>query len=143
MMSKNKYRYPGKEILLSALSLVIIYVFTGFNSPAVSVNSCAENLMGGSGETLQNEYDYDYYILNDINLPFHALKTANHYSHRFTIENGSENIDGSREPVRIETGLISNQIGLENNARLNFIRQLILKTKSPTEKALRSDVLLI
>lgn len=143
MMSKNKYRFPGKEILLSALSLVIIYVFAGFNSSTMNVNNSAEKIIGGNGETLQDEYNYDYYVSNDINLPFHALKTANHYSHKFILDFGDENIDNGREPAAIVSGLVSNQIVPEYNAGLNFIRQLILQTKSPTEKALRSDVLLI
>jgi hypothetical protein len=144
-MKTSKYKYGSltKELFLSAFSLVVLYMFMGFTATVEGLNNQGEKILTSNNETLQNEYNYDYFISNNVNLPAHSLKTENHYSHKFTLDNIDEISSSNRELTCTESDYYSVRFNLENSTRNIFNKQLIIDTKYPTDKALRSDILII
>ena len=140
---QHKYGSLAKELILSVLSLVVIYMFMGFTVSVKSVNNQGEKILTSNNETIQNEYNYDYFISGNVNLPARSLKTENHYSHMFTLDNMSENSGGNRKMAGNESDYYSVRFNLENSTKNILIKQLIPPTKLPTERTLRSVILLI
>ena len=142
-ISKKKYSSLTKELFLSVFSLIVIYMFIGFSAAVDGVNNPGEKILTSNNETLQNEYNYDYFSSTGVNLPVRSLKTENHYSRRFILDNMDENSGGNRKLTRNESDYYSAGFNLENSIKNIFIKQLISPTKLPTEKTLRSVILLI
>lgn len=107
------------------------------------LNSGNEKTLISNNENIQDEYNYDFYMHSDKNVPSHTLTIDNNFSYYIILSDSDEyyyriNILGksTSNQYYVETEL-------KNLTRKYFVLQEISKTKLPTERALRSDVLLI
>jgi len=144
MKKSQKIYYPFyKEMILSIASLVVIYLFIGFTTSVKSVNTKSEKVLSSNKETMQDEYNCDYFDTDNFRLPVHSVKRHIHYSHKFTLDGVDENLDSNEGAFNTVSENNFIQVDFDDFIKNILNKQLILDTKYPTEKALRSDILII
>lgn len=143
--SKIKYSSLTKELTLSIFSLVVICLFMGFSFSTEGQGIQSGKIFTSSHVTFSDEYNCDYFTTGNPGSPLHSIKKTGHNNHKCTLDNFEEDLDISRGFPGTITVIDNNFVNFDSDktTRNIFIKQLELETKVPTEKALRSDILII
>ncbi|MGA7836492.1 MAG: hypothetical protein WB996_00870 [Ignavibacteriaceae bacterium] len=144
-MKKSQKTYYSfyKEITLSIASLVVIYLFIGFTTSVKNVNTQNEKVLASNKETLQDEYNCDYFDTDNVSFPVHSVKRHIYYNLKFTLDDVDEKLDLNKVAFNTVSDDNFIQVDFDNFTRNILNKELIIDTKYPTEKALRSDILII
>ena len=113
-------------------------------SYAASLNtekSGSEKIFPSNNENIQDEYNYEFYSHSHDGVTSHTPVTGNSSSDSIILSDADDNYNNSE--LAELTSCSYSKTGLENVDRKYFIIQLVSKGKLPTEKALRSEILLI
>ena len=126
-----------------SISILSVLFFSLFMSYAASLNtekSGSEKIFPSNNENIQDEYNYEYYSHSHDGMS-HTPVTGNSSSDSIILSDADDNYNNSE--LAELTSCSYSKTGLENVDRKYFIIQLVSKGKLPTEKALRSEILLI
>ena len=105
-------------------------------------SGCVKTL-SHTNENIQDEYNYEFYMNSGNDLTSHSLTTQDNSFRYFTLDDTDDNYFMNSKLIKIASNNCSIKPDLDNTVRKYFMRQLFLQAKLPTERALRSDILLI
>jgi len=148
MVAMSKYKNISKFCTNCnlILSILILFLFCTFMSYSDSSNYAAtENgkVFSSNNENIQDEYNYDYYMHSDNDSPSHTLATKKSSVHRIILNDTEDSFSINGELTKSISSDCTINLNLENTFIKYLIKQLTSQSNVPTERALRSDILLI
>ncbi len=131
------------SLILSLLSVLFFSLFMSFSAPLTIENSSIQKTISCNNENIHETNNIESSKTANSDLPGGDTRIDNNYLHCVTLMDFDDNFSRHSELTNQVCDNFSIKFDSNRLVSKYFIQQIISKAKLPTEKALRSDTLLI
>ena len=130
-------------LILPILSVLFFALFMGYATSLNIQNSTSERIVSYQNEDIQECGNFEFSETSNANLPVRNPNIDGLDIHYFISWDLDDEFNINSEKTNLLCGNHSTKSGLNRLARKYFVIQIISKNILPTQRALRSDILLI
>ena len=130
-------------IILPILSVLFFALFMGYATSLNIENSTSERIISYENENIQEFGNFEFFGTSNTNLPARNPNIDRLNFHYFISWDLDDEFYTNSEKTNLLCDNLSTKSGLNGLARKYFVTQIISNNILPTQRALRSDILLI
>ena len=130
-------------IILPILSVLFFALFMGYATSLNIENSTSERIISYENENIQECGNFEFFGTSNTNLPARNPNIDRLNFHYFISWDLDDEFYTNSEKTNLLCDNLSTKSGLKGLARKYFVTQIISNNILPTQRALRSDILLI